>query len=145
MIRSKSLKRVYLFVQTEDFSIKTTILGRTFDSEWLKVEPDGTITVKGSNDRGYAWDGCSPKFNFLQLTFGTPDGMPDYQTCKPITYYASMFHDAMNQYKKLIDISRKETDKLFKDNLKAAGFIWWWLYYFAVRTFGWIMGKWKVR
>ncbi|HAN19955.1 MAG: hypothetical protein A2X13_10940 [Bacteroidetes bacterium GWC2_33_15] len=139
------MRKVYKFVHTEDTSIKTGIYGRVFESDWLKVEADGTITVKGSNGLGYAWDGCSPKFNFLQFTCGTPDGMLVFETCKPITYYASMFHDVLYQYKKEIDITRKETDKLFKENLKKANFIWWWLYYFAVWAFGWIKGKWKVK
>jgi len=145
MIRSKSQRRVYKFVHTIDTSIQTNIYGRIFETEWLKVEPNGIITVKGSNDRGYAWDGCSPKFNILQFTCGTPDGMLVYETCAPITYYASMFHDAIYQYKKEIDITRKETDNLFKENLKKADFMWWWLYYFAVWAFGWIRGKWKVK
>lgn len=145
MIRSKSQRRVYKFVHTIDTSIQTNIYGRIFETEWLKVEPNGMITVKGSNDRGYAWDGCSPKFNILQFTCGTPDGMLVYETCAPITYYASMFHDAIYQYKKEIDITRKETDNLFKENLKKADFMWWWIYYFAVWAFGWIRGKWKVK
>ncbi len=135
--------KAYKFISTKDVSRQTAILNKPFSSDWLEVEANGLITVKGSFENGYAWDGCTPKFNFLQFTFGTPDGMMIMETGKPITYFASMFHDAIYQYKKEVDISRKETDVLFKNLLKEAGFIWWWLYYFAVRTFGWVRGSWK--
>ena len=137
--------KAYKFVSTEDDTIQTKILNKPFNSDWLIIKSDGQMTVKGSHEDGFAWDGCTPKINFLQFTFGTPDGMMVLTTGKPITYYASMFHDAINQYKKTVDVTRKQTDKLFRNNLKEAGFIWWWLYYFAVRTFGWIKGRWKVR
>jgi hypothetical protein len=48
-------------------------------------QPD-LITVT----KDYAWDGCTPKFCFLDVNFGTPDGVIDSRTKQPKTYYASL-------------------------------------------------------
>jgi hypothetical protein len=147
-IRSKSeANKVYKFVHHLDESIMTNIKGEKFndDDHFLELFPNGELKIKGTMSRGYAWDGCSPKKNFLNFTFGTPDGKMDYLTEKPITYYASMVHDVIYQYKGLVPISRKTADKLFYKILKEAGFIWAWLYYFAVRVAGGLYGKWKTK
>lgn len=145
MIRSSSVRnKVYKFVHKEDMWIETNITGRTYDNNpRLVVEESGKITVKCSYKMGYAWDGCSPKGNFLHFTWGTPDGKLNYATEKPITYFASMFHDALYQFKKDGCISRKEADVIFKILLKDAGFMWWPVYYVAVRIFGIFYGNWN--
>ena len=99
----------------------------------LKIATDGTITVK----EGYAWDGCSPKFNILDLFWvGTPDGAINEN--KPVTYYASLVHDALGQFAKKepekMPFNREERDLIFKEMLE--GFFFQWLYYLAVRIFG---------
>jgi hypothetical protein len=124
-------------------SVKTNLFGRSYQSEWLDIDPDGLITVKGGKGAGYAWDGCSPKVNFLHLIWGTPDGKLDYGTERPMTYYASMIHDAMYQYKKGIPLSRMEADALFTRMLRDAKFMWWWLYGLAVIVGGRFYGGWK--
>ena len=86
----------------------------------MTVGKDGVITVHGSRGDGYAWDGCSPKASWIDLLWGTPDGRLDDRTEKPITYYASMVHDVLYQYKHKILISRKEADILFRIILKKA-------------------------
>ena len=128
-----------------DVIMQTSFTGYEFDSDWLRIGKDGLLTVKGSNDRGYAWDGCSPKINLLQITWGTADGMLDFRTAKPLTYYASMIHDALYQYKKDVPVSRREADLLFTKILRDAGFIWWWLYGFAVIVGGSLYGGWKTK
>jgi len=60
-----------------------------------------------------------------------------------MTYYASMFHDALYQFKEGGCISRKEADIIFRLLLKKAGFMWWPQYYAAVRIFGGFYGKWN--
>lgn len=142
-IRSKSIpKKVYKFVYRQDISIQTNITGRTFENEWLLIAIDGKITVKGSHYKGYAWDGCSPKGNFIDLTWGTPDGRLDFSTERPITFFASMIHDVLYQYKNNVPISRKETDILFLITLQEATFKLTGLYYWAVRAFGGFYGSW---
>lgn len=78
-------------------------------SEYVFIS-DGYITIK----KGYAWNGCSY--------------VPDFKS----TYYASLIHDALYQYK----INRKIADLVFldimhRDNFKLAG-----IYYTGVMLFG---------
>jgi hypothetical protein len=146
MKRSKTIKnKVYKFVHTKDEYILTNLIGRHFSNEWLEIQDDGKIILKGNHGEGYAWDGCSPKWNFIDLIWGTPDGRLDFNTEQQITYYASLFHDALYQYKSKISISKKEVDFLFKLNLKRADFLLTNIYYFAVRLFGGLYGKWNIR
>lgn len=142
--RSSSIaNKIYIFVHHNDEWIETNIKGREFNNSWANFDQEGRITLKGSNADGYAWDGCSPKWNCLHLLHGTPDGKLDLHTEKRITYFGSMIHDVLYQFKDEIDISRKEADIIFKQILKQAGFMWWWLYYAGVRVGGAFYGKWR--
>jgi hypothetical protein len=123
----------------------TNLTGKDFANEWMSINADGLIVVKGTHDKGYAWDGCSPKLNFLHLIWGTADGAMDFRTAKPFTYYASMIHDILYQFKKEVPVSRMEADILFAKILRKAGFIWWWLYGFAVIVGGGIYGGWATK
>ena len=136
----KSKKR-WLFQLEKDYSFKSEEVSiqpnedLEFRDEchslWLEIKEDGTITVK----EGYAWDGCSPKFNILDLFWvGTPDGAIDEG--KPITYYASLVHDALGQFRKEEEMpfNRKQRDFIFAEMLE--GFTFQKLYYMAVRIFG---------
>ena len=90
----------------------------------VKIYKNGKGKVKGKNKSEYSWDGCSPKIKFSQLSYlGTPDDIIDPKTDKPYTYYASMIHDVIYQFKDIITISRKEADIIFKLLLKEYGFI----------------------
>lgn len=142
---SSNLGKVYKFVHRRDEYIVTNITGISYKQKdgWFEIEHDGTIHICGSNEQGYAWDGCTPKFELLDLVYGTPDGRLDYFTQKPITYYASMVHDIIYQFKSEMHLSRKSADILFYKILKEAGFFWCWLYYPAVRIMGAFFGKWK--
>lgn len=144
MIRSKLYKgKVYKFVHHSDVWIKTNLKIDAFEGDWIIIDESGKITVKGSLGNGYAWDGCTPKANFLDIIWGTPDGKLDYDTEKPITYYASMIHDAIYENRKKIGVSRREADIIFKLILKDASFKLWWLYYFGVRMGGVFFGSWN--
>ncbi len=134
--------KVYKYVHNQDVTIKTNLTGRAEETDFFRLDKDGMMTVLGSHENGYAWDGCSPKWHFLHLVMGTPDGKLDYSTEKPITYYASMLHDAIYQYKDKLPISRAEADKIFLIILKDAGFMWSSLYYRAVVLFGGLYGSW---
>lgn len=141
--------KVWKFVHQTDFSYQTNILlDRKCDYEWLTISEDGTITVKGSNGKGYAWDGCTPKKDLLHITWGNFDGKlkkfskGDY---KPYTYYASMVHDVLYQYKRCAPVTRKETDLIFLQLLKEAKFMWANIFYLGVRGFGWLFRGWKYK
>lgn len=143
----KGKSKVWKFVSKEDFNWTSTILkGRECNFEWLKISKDGTITVKGSNKKGYAWDGCTPKWNFLHITWGNFDGKLrkfDSGNYKPYTYYASMIHDVLYQYKRCAPITRKEADLIFYNILKKHQFMWSHVFYIGVRLFGWWFSGWN--
>lgn len=130
---------VYVYCIREDYSYKSSIAGRQFENKWLRLEPDGMITVKGTHDRGYAWDGCSPKMKVGDIYFGTSEAVLNDVTRQPKTYYASLIHDVFYQFNKDVRsfIRRGEIDKEFYNILKRDGFIFARLYHWFVRAFGW--------
>jgi len=147
-VRSSSENRkVWKFAHKEDEYLITNIPNVAFKSTdgFLEISEDGKIQILGSCGKGYAWDGCTPKWEILDFTIGTPDGRFDYVTQKPMTYYASMVHDILYQHKDDISISRRVADKLFFLLLKESGFMWSWLYYGVVRFAGLFYGKWKTK
>lgn len=137
-------KGVYKFVEYNIVKYKTNLIGREYSNEWISINKRGLITITPIST-GYAWDGCSPKKDVLDLLIGTPDGKTDKDTNKPITYYASLLHDCIYQFKDEIDISRYEADQLFKLLLKNKNFFWSNVYYRCVRLFGGFYGNWKCK
>lgn len=133
-------KGVYVYCIKEEFRYKSSITGRRFENEWLKLEPDGVITVKGTNDRGYSWDGCSPKWKWKEMYFGTPEAVLNDSTRQSRTYYASLIHDIFYQFSSDLKgiIKRSEADEEFYNILKRDGFRLARLYFWGVRRFGWI-------
>ena len=92
---------------------------------------DGSITV----NKWYAWDGCSPKFDFAGLVvIGVPDGRL-YEGF-PITYYPSLVHDVLCQFRSEIPITKDHALTIFNDMLKDVGFLPRPLYVAAVKHFG---------
>jgi len=130
--------RPWIFQIKEPFHYKSDIKGRVFDSKRLRLEEDGSITVKASIKEPYAWDGCSYKFIIgrKQFIVGTPDGYQDIHMDLPITGKASLVHDAFYQYLHVIPVTKAEVDKLFGDMLKEAGFALGPIYYIAVKYLG---------
>ena len=131
---------VYIYCLEKDYSYKSSIKDRQFENEWLKLEKDGTVTIKGSNKKGYAWDGCSPKWKIKDICLGTPDGVLNWKTKEPKTYYASLIHDVFYQYSYHVKsfIKRKEVDLLFYELLKENNFRLAKVYCGAVRWLGWM-------
>ena len=80
-----------------------------YSSDWLHIS-NGYITI----DKGYSWNGCSY--------------VPDFKG----TYYASLVHDALYQYK----VDRKIADLVFYDLMKRDNFKLKWIYYKGVYFFG---------
>lgn len=137
------MSRLYIFKVEEDFCFKSEEVCKQLEEDFefycdrpklrLVIARDGKITVK----KDYAWDGCSPKFNVLDLFWvGTPDGAMNEN--KPVTYYASLVHDALGQFAKKeperMPFNRQERDLIFREMLE--GFTFQWLYYLAVRILG---------
>lgn len=98
-------------------------------------QPD-VVTVT----QGYSWDGCTPKVCFLDVNFGTPDGVIDSRTKQPKTYYASLVHDALYQF--LLDglpLSLAQADACFRRLMAETGFALRTVYWLAVRLVGWLV------
>lgn len=143
------MSRRYLYKLKEDFSFKSEIVSKQLEKDLefppgchktrLEIKKDGKIIVK----KDYAWDGCSPKFNILDLFWvGTPDGAIDEE--KPATYYASLVHDALGQFchKNDYPFDRNQRDRIFKEMLDNRNFKLSWIYYQAVRIFGRLCSIW---
>ncbi|BAK75827.1 hypothetical protein NH8B_0995 [Pseudogulbenkiania sp. NH8B] len=107
--------------------------GVEFRNDWIDVR-HGSIVIQP----GYAWDGCSPAWRLpAGLWIGTPDG-PLMPEGRPQTFYASLVHDALCQWKREIPLRKAATVALFAELLQAAGFPSWRvrLYAGAVARFG---------
>ena len=113
----------------------------------LRITTKGEIIVF----QGYSWDGNSPKINIFDLFWlGVPDGI--ITSNRPITYYASLIHDILGQFKKdsrmpskfrsdkspdlWFSRGRRGRDGLYFSMLKKEEFIFRHLYYLAVALAG---------
>lgn len=131
---------VYIYYIKENYKHKSSIKEREFENEWFKLEKDGTVIVKGSNKKGYAWDGCSPKIKIKDVYLGTPEAVLNFETGKTKTFYASMIHDVFYQFSKDVKsfIKRREVDREFYNILKEHNFRFAAIYYRMVRLLGWM-------
>lgn len=103
----------------------------------LEILQSGRIRVL----EGYSWDGCTPKACVLDLTVGVPDGVIDSNKEKPKTYYASLVHDALYQFKNAgLPYSRYQADLFFLRLMAETGFRLRYIYFAAVVAFGGIFG-----
>lgn len=101
---------MYKFTLNEGYVYFEPLLkGLKVDKPYLKVIDCMVIIPKG-----YSWNGCTLA--------------PDFKS----TYYASLVHDALYQYK----VNRKLADKVFYNILKEHGFKAAKLYYLGTRIFG---------
>lgn len=99
----------------------------------LELLPNGSIRVL----KGYAWDGCSPKFFLFDIVIGTPDGIPHLRTTKPKTYYASLVHDVLYQFLGTgLPLDRADADRVFFKIMNEHSFAPGKVYYWVVRCFG---------
>ena len=132
---------VYIYCIKDDYKYQSSIKGRKFENEWFKLDEDGTLTVKGSNYKGYAWDGCSPKLKIGDICpLGTPDAVLNFTTGQSKTYYASLVHDVFYQFSSQLKsfIKRREVDEEFYSILKRDNFRLAKFYFLGVHWFGWL-------
>lgn len=124
------IRDVYKYQLEEDFTYEHPLLKNlSVDQEWMSIQ-DGKITVK----KGYAWNGCSPNKIILGLwKVGTPNGAMRHG--KAWTYYASLVHDALTQYRASINITREDSIVIFGDILTEAKWPLTGLYTLALRLF----------
>jgi len=99
----------------------------------LTIHVDGRAIIH----KGYAWDGCTPKFQLFDILLGIPDGVIHTQTKRPKCYYASLVHDVLYQFLGCdLPINRADADHLFLFYLSRDHFILRSIYFWAVRLFG---------
>jgi hypothetical protein len=112
-------------------------------NRWLEINAEGKPKIL----KKYAWDGCTPKFAIWDIVIGTPDGIPHEQTLRPKAYFASLVHDVLYQFLDAgLPIKRRVADQHFLHFLKQDQFAPRWVYYVAVRMFGWLFRlftRWK--
>jgi len=109
--------------------------GISFGNDWLSIY-HGKVRVS----EGYAWDGCSPalRIPYTRRWLGPPDG-PLGIDGRPAAWRASLFHDALCQFRRDIPaLTKVQTTALFAQTLSDANAPFWMqrLYPFAVRWLG---------
>lgn len=110
----------YKYQLAEDYIIQTEIYGYNYDSQFLKLTPDGKLLIRS----GYAWDGASGT---------TKDDKTNMES--------SLVHDALYQLMRQEAIPRsyqKYSDKFFKEICIANGMGRFraWYYHFGLQNFG---------
>ena len=123
---------LYLYCTNQIVRINTQLTSYEYRNDWIHLHPDRTLVVSAH----YAWNGCSPKFRYKDMVFGTPEGVLNPESGYSKTYLPSLCHDALYQFSKELPFTRKEVDQEFlrllqKEEFRAAK-----LYYWAVRVFG---------
>lgn len=122
---------VWLYKINRPFSYQHPELSTIdFENTWLTIR-DGQLTIASE----YAWDGCSPKISLFGLwTIGTPDGALRYG--KPWTYYASLVHDVLCQFRHEHPLTQKQVTTIFQDMLTEVHWPWRKVYVWAVDYLG---------
>jgi len=120
----------YRFVLTGDLvvhlnkGLRGDHIFRDGDTDWASLRGD-TLTILA----GYAFDGCSPAWQIFGRWFGTPTPHSAVAACA--------VHDCLRGYMGLlcVEYTRKDTDDIFFDMLKEAGFPVGSVYHSAVAGF----------
>lgn len=110
------------------------LIGIDFSNERITIR-HARIRIAAS----YAWDGCSPSWRLPGgIWLGVPDG-PLTTEGKPVTFHATLVHDALCQFRPDIpNLSKKQTVDLFRSMLIESGAPTWMirLYPWAIDHFG---------
>jgi hypothetical protein len=129
------MSKNWKFILEEAVTINTSLRGVSFKNKYCKMQEDGSVIAK----KGFAWDGCTPKWVVFDLMIGTPDGATDGSTGKPKTYYASLVHDILYQFAPRDQVTRLQADLEMLYQMEKTNFKLKKLYYRVIRLFG---GKW---
>lgn len=122
---------VYRYLLEQDWSYQhDNFQGISKQHPWFTLEK-GLLTVH----KNYAWDGCSPKmYIFGVCTIGTPDGAMRFG--RPWTYYASLVHDVLCQFRHDLPLTKHQVVEVFDDQLNASSFPLRHLYTWVVNHLG---------
>lgn len=80
------------------------------EKEWIRMTHNCMVLRKG-----YAWNGCTPKFYLLGIWWGTPDF--------PSTIRASLWHDVLYQFSctEHFPLHRSDCDAIFRRLIELNG------------------------
>lgn len=135
------MKRRYKYTLSEAYEIADTgIKGFCIVTPWVSLRGNGRMTIA----KGYSWDGASPTRSILDLFWvGTPDGVTNCDTGKPMLYYATAEHDALMQLRgSRPGMPLKEINRTLKRRMDAMGFSLSTLYYGAVVAYWFVTETW---
>lgn len=109
------------------FTSHASLAGIEFSNRWVTIKKS-LLCVHA----GYAWDGCSPtlKIPGTQLWLGPWDG-PLLSDGHPAAYRATLFHDALCQFRRsILGLSKQSATGVFAAELYDSGAPAWmtWLY-----------------
>jgi hypothetical protein len=123
------MKKAWLYKLDKEHKVFIPVLiSVNFSNDWVVIK-NGHVVIR----KGYAWDGCSPKFGVFGLfNIGVPDGA--LRLGKPWTYYASVVHDVLCQFEE-IPITKKQSVDAFDFLLKECNWPLRRVYVFFVNVF----------
>lgn len=125
----------YRYVTDTVYQFSVPELNRVeFKNEWIEIR-NSAMTIQ----QGYAWDGATPSKRLPVVGWvGVPEG-PLTQDGRPVSWKATLIHDALCQYRKDIrNINKSDTVALFKRCLEDKEAPAWMrvLYPFMIDNFG---------
>ena len=126
------IKHYKCYTLQKKFMMYTGIKGFKYKDEFVTLKEDGAIII----ERGYSWNGCTPKYDVFGVVLGAPEGIINKRGY-PTTYFPSCVHDVFYQISKKVELlPRSLVDRLFYNMLRDEKFQLAWLYYLLVRIFG---------
>ena len=125
------MQKAWLYCLDKPYTFSHPLLnGIEFKNDWVVIR-DGEMTISAR----YAWDGCTPRYHIAGLvSLGVPNGV--LRLGKPWTYFGSLIHDVLCQFRRLIKISKQAVVQIFSDVLERDKFPLRPLYVFMVDRFG---------
>ncbi len=85
------------------------LAGISYRNAWVVIA-NGRMKISA----GYAWDGCSPKYQLMGLwSFGTPDGV--LREGEPWLYEPSLVHDVLCQFRAELPVTKAQSVRIFND------------------------------
>lgn len=113
-----SKKKEWRYVLPIVFIVNSKHLGGVeFANKWIVISR-GQISIK----KGYAWDGMSPSAKLPLIGWISPPEGKLLPSGFPESYYATLVHDALCQFRKEIHITKDATVLLFRELLMTGGF-----------------------
>lgn len=117
----------------DDILYSLGIKGHKFNNDFFSLSPDGYAIVKA----GYASDGMTPQALIAGIGYiGPPEGKILKDEMLPVTFRSFFIHDALNQFRDEIGITRAQTHPEFCKEVMKTEFPLRRLYCWGVNLYG---------